>query len=81
MPKWFWPASRETTSASARAGRVLHWLGYGAGAALLLYALPNMINFFDSGFTRYWEAGSAALLWGSGAIILGRAARYILANE
>jgi len=81
MPKWFWPESKPEPNAAARAGRFLHWLGYGLAAPLTVYAFINLLLFAERNYNRFSDAALGAIFLALVAAIIGRGSRYILAGE
>lgn len=72
---FFWPRYEVAEpTASARLGRVAHWIGLIIGAPFLLFLTAP-----------FWEGNDPALalfaLGGAVPALIGRGLRYVLANE
>ncbi len=81
---WFWPRARRTeTSAAIRAGRVLHWTFLVFAAPLAAIVAYGLLYFVFTGETGSDGVSILAFLaaLSLALAIVGRAFRYVLANE
>lgn len=72
-----WPKTKADTGFVIRIGRSLHWIGYGF-AGLFLCLILITLPFQHPELGEIIEMATALVL---APATLGRAARYILANE
>jgi hypothetical protein len=78
--------NKKETTMVIRLGRVLHWAGWALAAVSFSLAAFTWLSFYKMDNTLYSKgtpivAVGGPILWGIAAILIGRAARYILADE
>lgn len=78
IPNWFWPKARAQSTARGRLGRLAHWISYALALPILLG-----IAFIKIAVGRFdlTEAGIRMVACLLAIAVLGRGARYVLANE
>ncbi len=78
LPQWLWPKAKAETGVVIRIGRSLHWIGYGVAGLLFILLLAVTIG---NPPDRHNKVIEGILVFVIGPAVVGRAARYILANE
>jgi hypothetical protein len=79
----FWPPhlDRDSPSMAGRAGRVLHWIGAGAGWLWVAGGGAAWIVQIDADPNFAWGMGLSLAAAGVASALVGRGLRYILASE
>lgn len=78
MPSWLWPESRANSSVVVRLGRLVHWTCYGLVVLSLVLMIVAAVAW---GYHGDGEGVIVAVLVLALVAGIGRAARYVLANE
>jgi hypothetical protein len=74
------------TTMSVRLGRVLYWSGWATAVVFFALAAFTWVSFHRMDDSLYSKgapliAVGGPILWGVASVLIGRAARYVLADE
>lgn len=83
IPDWFWPKSDLGSPARIRLGRNIQGLFYSISAIILVFTPLFMLLFMlgPSAGEGLWTGVTVLLLLAVALVVIGRFARYLLANE